>query len=196
MNTLGEMNGWLSLPLILLFGQTPSSPATPDELERTTQELEVKQLRAEVELLQARLEAQQQEHQNRLQSLEQQEAAENARAQALEDLRQQRLALLRSGYRWMVTVDQLLEEGDFSIGPALTYARQDLSEALASAAETGRGQTVRLIGSALDRLATLEEAVEQRNLYQARLQLQDAGFELQEAWRLSLQRQGATLVNQ
>ncbi|HYO59143.1 hypothetical protein [Archangium sp.] len=208
------MNGWLALSLTLLLGQTPTPSATPDdrplvepapqqgqpptveELERTARELEVKQLRAEVEFLQAQLEAQQQADQNRLQNLEQQEATENARAQALEELRQQRLARLRSGYQWMVTADQLLEEGDFSVGPALAYARQDLSEALASAAETGRGQTVRLIESALGRLATLEESVEQRDIYQARLELQAAGFELTEAWRLSLQRQGATLVNQ
>ncbi|MCY1076214.1 hypothetical protein [Archangium lansingense] len=212
------MTGWLSLSLTLLLGQTPSPSATPDEaplvepaaqpaqeaptveeLERTARELEVKKLRAQVELLQAELEAQQtaqQEDQNRLQSLEQQDATESARAQSLEALRQQRLASLQSGYRWMVTADQILEEGDFSVGPALTYARQDLSEALATAAESGWGDTVRFIDSALYRLAAAEQAVAQRDIYRARLNLQDAGFELRTAWRFSLQRSSATLVNQ
>jgi len=209
---------WLALSLNLFLGQTPAPTATPqeaplvepaapqqaqaqtlEELERTARELEVKQLRAQVELLQAELEAQQsqqQQDQERLQSLEQQDATESARAQALEQLRQQRVESIRSGYQWMVTADQLLEEGDFSVGPALTYARQDISDALASAAATGRGDTVRLIESALNRLIRLEENVEQRDIYRARLELQTAGFELHEAWRLSLQRSGATLVNQ
>jgi TolA-binding protein len=207
----------LALSLTLLLGQTPAPTATPqeaplvepavqqdqamtlEELERTAREAEVKQLRAQVELLQAELEAQQtqqQQDQERLQTLEQQEATENARAQALEQFRRQRVESLRSGYQWMVTADQLLEEGDLSVGPALTYARQDLSEALASAAETGQSDTVRLIERALGRLITLEESVEQRDLYRARLELQAAGFELNEAWRMSLQRPGATLVNQ
>lgn len=209
---------WLALSLNLFLGQTPAPTATPqeaplvepaapqqaqaqtlEELERTARELEVKQLRAQVELLQAELEAQQsqqQQDQERLQSLEQQDATESARAQALEQLRQQRVESIRSGYQWMVTADQLLEEGDLSVGPALTSARQELSEALASAAATGRGDTVRLIESALNRLIRLEENVEQRDIYRARLELQTAGFELHEAWRLSLQRSGATLVNQ
>lgn len=208
------MNGLLSLSLTLVLGQTPTPPATPDELplvepatqqptidelERTARELEVKQLRAQVELLQAELEArrsEQQEDQDRLQSLAQQEAVEDARAQALEQLRQQRLTSLRSGYQWMVTADQLLEQGDLSVGPALTYARQDVSTALASAAETSRGDTLRLIESALDRLVIAEQAVEQRDVYRARLELQAAGFELHSAWRSSLQRPGTTLVNQ
>lgn len=205
---------WLSLSLTLLLGQTPTPPATPDEfplveptlqqekvetldeLERTAREAEVKQLRAQLELLRAELQAQQQQDQERLQSLEEQDAVEDARAQLLEQFRQQRLASLRSGYQWMTTVDELLERGDLSVGPALTYARQDLSTALASAAETGRGDTSRFIESALDRLVIAEEAVEQRDVYRARLELQTAGFELNEAWRLSLQRQGTTLVNQ
>ncbi len=205
---------WLSLPLTLFLGQTPAPTATPqeapvvepaaqqaqaptlEELERTAREAEVKLLRAQLELLQAELEAQQQQDQERLQSLEQQDATEDARAQLLEQFRQQRLASLRSGYQWMITVDQLLEQGDLSVGPALTSARQDLSTALASAAETGRGDTSRFLESALDRLVIAEEAVEQRDVYRARLELQTAGFELHEAWRLSLQRQGTTLVNQ
>ncbi|REG27399.1 hypothetical protein ATI61_110406 [Archangium gephyra] len=189
----------LALSLTLLLGQTPAQAPTLEELERTAREAEVKQLRAQVELLQTELEAQQsqqQEDQERLQSLEQREATVSARAQALEQLRLQRVESLRSGYQWMITADQLLEKGDFSVGPALTYARQDISDALANAGETGGGDTARFLESALGRLITLEESVEQRDLYRARLELQTAGFELNQAWRLSLQRPGATLVNQ
>jgi predicted RNase H-like nuclease (RuvC/YqgF family) len=189
----------LALSLTLFLGQTPAQAPTLEELERTAREAEVKQLRAQIELLQAELEAQQsqqQQDQERLQSLEQQDATESARAQLLEQFRQQRVESLRSGFQWMLTVDQLLERGDLSVGPALTSARQDISTALASAAETGRGDTSRLLESALDRLVIAEEAVEQRDVYRARLELQTAGFELREAWRHSLQRSGATLVNQ
>jgi hypothetical protein len=190
---------WLALSLTLFLGQTPAQAPTLEELERTAREAEVKQLRAQIELLQTELEAQQtqqQQDQERLQSLEQQDATESARAQLLEQFRQQRVESLRSGYQWMITVDQLLERGDLSVGPALTSARQDISTALASAAETGRGDTSRLLESALDRLVIAEQAVEQRDVYRARLELQTAGFELREAWRHSLQRPGATLVNQ
>ena len=211
------MNGLLSLSLTLLLGQTPSPPVTPDEvppvepaaqqaqaptveeLERTARELEVKQLRAQVELLQAELEAQrtqQQQDQNRVQSLEQQDATESARSQALEQLRRQRVESLSSGYDWIITADQLLEEGDFSVGPALTSARQALAQAIATANETGRSDTVHLIENALGRLTYVEQSVEQRDVYQARLQLQAAGYALHEAWRLTLQRSDATLVNQ
>ncbi|HEX5744949.1 MAG TPA: hypothetical protein VFZ09_01825 [Archangium sp.] len=188
----------LALSLTLLLGQNPSPP-TLEELERAAREAEVKQLRAQVELLRTELEAQQsqqQQDQERLRTVEQREALVGARAQALEQLRQQSVRSMSSGYQWMITADQLLEKGDFSVGPALTYARQDISEALASAAGSGRGETARLIESALGRLTTLEEAVEQRDIYRARLELQSAGFELHQAWRLSLQRSGASLVNQ
>ena len=207
----------LALSLTLFLGQTPSPTATPqeappvesaaqqeqaptlEELERTARELEVKQLRAQVELLQAELEAQQGqqlEDQERLQTMEQREAVVSARAQALEQLRQQRVESLNSGYQWMITTDQLLEEGDFSVGPAITSARQDLSDALANAVQSGQGDAARFIGRALDRISFAEEAVEHRDTITARQHLQNAGYELRLAWRLSIQRSGATLVNQ
>lgn len=211
----------LALSLTLFLGQTPSPTATPqeappvepaaqqeqaptlEELERTARELEVKQLRAQVELLQAELEAQQSQQQEdqaqdqeRLQAMEQREAVVSARAQALEQLRQQRVASLNSGYQWMITTDQLLEEGDFSVGPAITSARRDLSDALANAAQSGQGDVARFIGRAIDRIGFAEEAVENRDTITARQHLQNAGYELRFAWRLSIQRSGATLVNQ
>ncbi len=211
----------LALSLTLFLGQTPAPTAAPqeappvepaaqqtqaptlEELERTARELEVKQLRAQVELLQAELEAQrtqqqtqQQEDQNRLQSLEQQQATQQARATELEQLRLERIASLARAYEWLISADQQLEIGERSIGPALISARQELSTALATADESGRGQTARLIQSALARLSTVDDDVAQRNLYVARRQLEAAGIELHEAWRLSINRQGTTLVNQ
>jgi len=55
---------------------------------------------------------------------------------------------------------------------------------------------VNLIDNALGRLTNAENSVQQRDVYQARLQLQAAGFLLHEAWRLSIQRPGTTIVNQ
>ncbi|QRO00394.1 hypothetical protein JRI60_15850 [Archangium violaceum] len=210
-NRFVGMNAWLALPLTLLLGQTPAtdtpadSPDTQDpalvrqpseEEVRAAQELELQELRLEVATLRAQLLAQQEEEQSRLQSLEQQQETQQARATELEQLRQERVASLARAYEWLISADQQLESGEQSIGPALVSARQELSTALSIADETGRGQTVRLIQSALARLSTVDEDVAQRNLYVARRQLQAAGFELHEAWRLSINRQDTTLVNQ
>jgi vacuolar-type H+-ATPase subunit I/STV1 len=194
------MNAWLALPLTLLLGQTPATDEAPtrepsEEEVRAAQELELQQLRAEVATLRAQVLTQQEENQNRLQSLEQQQATQQARATELEQLRLERVASLARAYEWLISADQQLEIGERSIGPALISARQELTNALATADEAGRGQTARLIQSALARLSTVDDDVAQRNLYVARRQLEAAGLELHEAWRLSINRQGTTLVN-
>lgn len=196
-DTFPGMNGWLTLSLSLLLGQTTPTPApTEAEAERAVQEAEQDELRAELELLQAQMDAQQQEDQGRIQSLEQQQALESARAQELEQLRQEHLESLARGYDWLATTDQLLESGDFDIGPAVASAQREISDALAAAAKSGRGENVILMESALARLATVEDLVAQRNIYPARRQLESAGFELGLARQLSLDVSGTTLVNQ
>jgi vacuolar-type H+-ATPase subunit I/STV1 len=217
------MNGWLALPLTLLLGQTPTTPPTPatpeeeqapglvlgadaapqegqadapgeEERERTTQELE--RLRTRLEALQADVEAQRQQDEERFQALQQQQALQQERAQELERLRQVRLESLQRAHEWLRTADELLESGELDIGPALASAQQELSTALGTAAEAGRGETTLLLERALERLSTVDNAVSQRDIYPARLALQGASFELQQAWRLTLNRQGTTLVNQ
>lgn len=218
------MNGWLALPLTLWLGQTPTTPPTPaapeeeqapglvlgaeaaqpegqgdtpaeeEQRERTTQELE--QLRARLEALQTDVEAQRQQDEERIQGLQQQQVAEQERAQELERLRQLRLASLQRAYDWLRTADQLLESGELDVGPAVASAQQELSTALSTAAEAGRGETTLLIERARGRLSIVDNAVSQRDIYPARLAIQTAGFELQQAWRLTLNRQGTTLVNQ
>ncbi|QRK04559.1 hypothetical protein JQX13_30440 [Archangium violaceum] len=197
-DTFPGMNGWLTLSLSLLLGQTTPTSAAPTEAaaERAVQEAELNELRAELELLQAQMEAQRQETQGRIQSLEQEQALEDARAEELELLRREQLESLSRGYDWLITVDQLLEVGDFDIGPAVTSALREISSARATAAERGSGDTVLLIESALNRLATIDDLVGQRNIYPARRQLETAGFELRRAWQLGLERSGTTLVNQ
>lgn len=195
------MNEWIALALSLMLGQTPTASTTasaPTEAQaaRAVRQAELEEARAELELLRAQMEAQQEEDQSRLQSLEQQQTTRDARAQQLEQLRQQRIASLTRGYDWLITASQLLESGDFDIGPAITYAQGEFSTALATASDSGSGEIARLIRSAMNRLATLDNLVAQRNSYQARLQLQDAGIELHRAWQLSLNRSGTTLVNQ
>ncbi|HEX8818928.1 MAG TPA: hypothetical protein VF794_03310 [Archangium sp.] len=213
------MNGWLALPLTLLLGQTPTTPPTPDapdadqapgfvlgaeadpregqsdeEQQSTARELEL--LRARLQTFQAEVEARRQEDQERLQAVQEQQATQQERASELERLRQQRLASLQRAYAWLSTADQLLESGELDIGPAVASAQQELSTALGTATEAGRGETTRLLESARGRLSTVDNAVSQRDIYPARMALQAAGSELQEAWRLTLNRQGTTLVNQ
>jgi hypothetical protein len=195
------MNGWIALSLSLLLGQTPTpsttaSVPTEAQAERAVRDAEHDELSARLELLGAQMHAQQERNQGRLQSLEQQGRLKDARAQRLEQLRQQRLASLTRGYDWLITANQLLESGDFDIGPAVIYAQGEISTALSTATEGGGGETARLIQSALNRLSYLDDLVTQRNSYQARLLLQDAGFELHRAWELTLNRSGTTLVNQ
>ncbi|HEX8433934.1 hypothetical protein [Archangium sp.] len=189
------MTGWLPLSLTLLFAQTPTSAPTEEE-QRAAQELEFRELQLQVETLRAQLEAQQQEDQGHIQALQQQQALQQERAGALEQLRQQRLVSLQRAYDWLITADQLLESGELAVGPSIAYAQREISTALSTAADTGRGQTVRLIESALERLSTVNDAVDERDVYPARQQLQAAGAELHEAWRLTLNRPGTTLVNQ
>ncbi|MGZ3459333.1 MAG: hypothetical protein ACXU86_12620, partial [Archangium sp.] len=141
-------------------------------------------------------ELQHQQQQSRIQSLEQQQATKDARARQLEQLRQQRLTSLQRGYDWIVTADQLLERGDFTVGPAIAYARREISNAIANTSETGRGEITGYLQSALNRLFLVDPMVERRDSYPARLQLQAAGSELNLAWQISLQRSGSTLVNQ
>lgn len=219
MNTFAGMNAWIPLSLSLLFGQTspdvrlgpepgeqPVEPFAEQPLEQTEEELppaqELKRLRARLEALDTQLKARQaeeqarwQEDQNRLQTLEERQELETARADELEQLRQQRLESLELAYDWLISADEQLELGELDIGSTLAQAQREISTALSTADETGRGQIARLLERAVDRLAVASEAAEERDVYPARLELQAAGFELREAWRLTLNRSDATLIN-
>ncbi len=189
------MNGWLSISLTLLLGQTPTTAPTEEE-RRAAQELELRELQLQVETLRTETEAQQQEDQSRIQALQQQQALQQERAGELEQLRRQRLVSLQRAYDWLITADQLLESGEFAVGSPIASAQQEISNALSTASDTGRGQTVRLMQSAQQRLSTVNVAVAQRDIYPARREIQAAGAELHEAWRLTLNRPGTTIVNQ
>lgn len=224
MDTFAGMKAWIPLSLSLLFGQTPpapdarvdlepdeqptaaredESPPLTEEEEALPPEQEVQRLRAQLEALdtqlkarQAEEETQRQEAQNRLQILEERQQLETARADELEQLRQQRLESLELAYDWLISADEQLQLGELDIGPTLAQAQRELSTALSTADETGRGQVTQLLERAVDRLAVANEAAEERDVYPARLELQAASFELREAWRLTLNRSDATLVNQ
>ena len=175
------MNGWLALPLTLLLGQTPTTPPTPATPEEEQAPGLV--LGADAALQEGQADAPSDEERERT-------------TQELERLRQLRLESLQRAHDWLRTADELLESGELDIGPALASAQQELSTALGTAAEAGRGETTLLLERALERLSTVDNAVSQRDIYPARLALQGASFELQQAWRLTLNRQGTTLVNQ
>lgn len=166
---------------------------------------DLEQLQARLQQLQAQVQAQQeqaQQVQGQLEELQQQQALAQQQQQArqtaterLEQLRVERLDNLERGYQWLVTASQLLEVGEQTVGPALDSARRELSAALTSASQTGHSEAASLIQSALNRLVSANDEVEQRNLYLARRQLQDAGGELRSAWEMSTHRPSATLVN-
>lgn len=197
------MNGLIALSLSLVLGQTApantgevsSSPSlTLEEAERAVQRREVEELRAQMQLLQAQLSAQETDAQERLETLEAQQSSQQAAAQRLEQLRVQRLDSLERGFQELLGASRLLESGESTIGPALLSAQDALVTALASASESGHGETAAFIQGALNQLSTVSNAVDQRDYYQARMRLQDAGEALRGAWQLSQNRSGASLV--
>jgi len=169
-----------------------TSPDIQEEQARTT--LELQQLRARVQQLEAQVRQSQQQATQRLTGLEQQQVAQQERARALERLRQQRVEALERAFDWLVLGDQQLETGELDIGPTLTSASLALEEALEASVETGHGQSEGLISRAQERLAAALEAAQERDSYLARVELNAAGAELREAWRLSLNRSDASAL--
>ncbi|ATB37276.1 hypothetical protein CYFUS_002697 [Cystobacter fuscus] len=181
------MNGLIALSLSWLLGQTaPATEPTEEEATSALQAAQLDELRARLELLQIQDEERTQQTQARLDTLEQERVGEQAARQQAEQLRQQGLESLARGQEWLATLDRLLEAGEDPIGPAVVSAQRELSDALASTADIGRGESARLIQSVLQRLGTLEDSVAQRNPDAARLQLFFAGDELRAAWRMNL----------
>ncbi|WP_043432868.1 hypothetical protein [Cystobacter fuscus] len=183
------MNGLLALSLSWLLGQTAPAPSTePTEAEATSavQAAQLDELRARLELLQVQDEERTQQTQARLETLEQERTDEQAARQQAELLRQESLRSLARAQEWLAAMDRLLETGEEPIGPAVVSAQRELSDALASTADIGRGESARLIQNVLQRLGTLEDSVAQRNPDAARLQLFFAGDELRSAWRMNL----------
>ncbi|OJH39311.1 hypothetical protein [Cystobacter ferrugineus] len=181
------MNGLIALSLSWLLGQTaPSTEPTEAQAASAVQAAQLEELRAQMELLQLQGEERTQQTQARLETLEQERAQEQEARQQAEQLRQQGLQSLARGQEWLATLDGLLEAGEDPIGPAVVSAQRELSDALASTADIGRGESARLIQSVLQRLGTLEDSVAQRNPDAARLQLFFASGELRSAWRMNL----------
>ena len=181
------MNGLIALSLSWLLGQTaPSSEPTEAEAASAVQAAQLEELRARMELLQVQTQERDQEAQERLGTLEQERATEQATYEQAEELRQQGLRSLARGHESLLVLDQLVEGGQDPIGPAVLSARQDLADALASATDIGRGESARLIQNVLERLGTLEDSIARRNPDAARLQLFFACEELRSAWRMTL----------
>lgn len=181
------MNGLIALSLSWMLGQTaPSTEPTQAEATDAVQAAQLDELRAQMELLQIQNEEHLQQTQARLEALEQERADEQVASQQAEQLRQQSLRSLARGQEWLVALDRLLEGGQEPIGPAVVSAQRELSDALASTADIGRGESARLIQNVLQRLGTLEDSVARRNPHEARLQLFFANGELRSAWRMNL----------
>lgn len=166
---------------------------------------DLEQLQAQLQSLQAQLQAQQQQTQQvqgQLAEMQQQQAlaqqqqeARQATSERLEQLRVERLDNLERGYQWLALASQQLFVGERAVGPELDSAQREMTAALTSATQTGHSEAASLIQSALNRMVSVNDSIEQRNLYLAQRQLQDAGSELRSAWEMSTNRPSATLVN-
>jgi non-ribosomal peptide synthetase component F len=182
--------------------QTPAdAQGAPATEEPTPWELaeELRQLRTQVQSLQERVQAREEEAartSERALALEQQQALQQQRAQELEQLRQQRLAQLDSAEQWLIAADQALTVGELGVDTALQRADEALGDALGNAADTGQGTTVLLLESARNRMGLALEAVNQRNTYIARFQMQSAGEEIRQARLRALAQPDTTYVNQ
>jgi hypothetical protein len=118
------------------------------------------------------------------------------RAQELERLRTQRVALLEDAGIWVLAADQALAVGELDIGDALDEADAALAEVLENATDAGRGQTVLLVENARTRIAFALEATGRRSVYEARWALYDASLELREARRRALDKPDTAVLTQ
>ena len=170
----------------------PRSEERPPPAANMRQELE--QLRTQVESLQSQLQVQQQESTVRTGLVEQELVGMQERAEVQEQLRTRRLDLLEDAGIWVLAADQALAVGELDIGDALDEADEALAEALASATETGQGQTVLLVENVRARIAFALEAAGRRSVYEARWALYDASWELRQARRHTLDKPDTTVL--
>jgi hypothetical protein len=213
------MTPWLTLSIGLLLGQTPpgatslppdadiqdpAALAFRDAWEQAFNEerasptasvrQELAQLRTQVESLQSQLQAQQEESTARTGLVEQEILGMRERAEQQERLRIRRLELLGDASLWVLAADEALAVGELDISDALNEADEALAEVLESATETGQGQTVLLVENVRTRIAFALEAAGRRSVYEARWALYDAGWELRQARRHTLDRPDTTVL--
>lgn len=133
----------------------------------------------------------------RTQAVQSQVDTHEQRAYDTERARQQRLARIQSGGQWMLAADQALEEGELSVDNALSIADQDFSVVRSSASAEGQGTVVVHSDRIRAQIALARDAAGRRDVYAARIALQNAGDELRLARGANLERPSTsnTLLN-
>jgi hypothetical protein len=173
-------------PRVQPIQEDPEAPRPSEEMRR---------LRTRLQQFEARLQEEETETRERLETVEQFQDTLRDRSLQLQQLQQERLVNLERAYGWFVTAEGQLDVGDLDAAlPALARADEALEIALSSALETGRAQTATLIESARDRVAFIRQALDERDVYHGRRELEFAALEVLQAWRLALNRPEPTYV--
>ncbi|WP_225412798.1 hypothetical protein [Stigmatella hybrida] len=173
----------------------PETAAQPPPLTLQQMGEEVQRLRAQVQTLQGQLETQQQESAAVAQGMGQELTGMRERAQELERLRTQNLALMQEASTWLAAADQSLDTGELDVDTALAEADAMLAEALQNASSAGRGNAAAQVQSARGFIAQALDAAGRRDVYYARWALLYAADRLRAAHGDTLDQQGTSVLS-
>lgn len=177
--------------------QTSANPeAAAQQPPLTLQQMgeEVQRLRSQVQTLQGQLETQQQESAAVAQGMDRELTGMRERAQELERLRTQNLALMQEASTWLAAADQALDTGELDVDNALAEADAMLAEALQNASSAGRGNAAAQVQSARGFIAQALDAAGRRDVYYARWALLYAADRLRAAHGDTLDQQGTSAL--
>jgi hypothetical protein len=151
---------------------------------------ELDQLRTRVQQLETELRARDEQLALNNQAVQQHIGTFQQRAVDVEQARQQRLTQIQTAGQWLLAADQALEIGELGVDNALALADRAFADVRAGAAQDGQGSVIVHADRARALIHRAREAASNRDVYGARLALQDAGLELRLAREASLPRQG------
>ncbi|WP_223754624.1 hypothetical protein [Myxococcus sp. RHSTA-1-4] len=140
--------------------------------------------------LEAELEARDKERALHDRAVEQHVDTFGQRAVDVERGRQQRLTQIQTAGQWMLAADTALETGELDVDNALSLADRAFSNVRASAARDGQGSVVVHAERARALIGYARDAANNRDIYGARVALQDAGLELRLTREANLAREG------
>jgi hypothetical protein len=177
--------------------QTAATTEASSQPAMTLQQMgeEVQLLRTQVQSLQGQLETQQQQSALVAQGMEQELSGMRERAQELERLRTQNLALMQEASTWLAAADQALDTGELDVENALAEADAMLAEALQNASAAGRGNAATQVQSARAFIAQALDAAGRRDVYYARWALLYAADRLRAAHGDTLDPQGTSALS-
>ncbi|MFP2902191.1 hypothetical protein [Corallococcus sp. 4LFB] len=153
---------------------------------------ELAALRQRIADLEQELETRDTRATERTQAVQSQVDTHEQRAYQTERSRQQRLARIQSGGQWMLAADQALEQGELDVDNALGIADRDFSVVRQSASSDGQGTVVVQAERIRAQIALARDAASRRDVYAARIALQNAGYMVQLARAASLERSGTS----